>query len=308
MMKTKTGLRGTARGLARVALAPAAILIVAALPLLFENRGGAPALVLAPAADAMGAWVRGLADGSSFEYHFGSSVWNFFETAPHFLVVSFLYVALAGSAGMAGGMVLGLTLRGKVARVASSALDTLFAIPDFIAALLLQLATIVVLDATGFKIGRISYDAASGVMLGLPFALMTVYPLAFAFRTTLRKSVEAEREPFTTFALAKGLDRRTVRLRHVGAAVVPAMSAELPTLLGIMQTNLFMTEYIFALPGITRFLFQVAFSGRRPGWMEQYQYPLAVDVLMGVMVLYLAAWGFFSLALAGVRRAVTGER
>jgi ABC-type dipeptide/oligopeptide/nickel transport system permease subunit len=69
-----------------------------------------------------------------------------------------------------------------------------------------------------------------------------VYPLAFSFRTTLRKSMEAELEPCIVYALAKGLDRRTVRIRHVGAAVVPAMSAELPTLLGIMQTNLFGTD------------------------------------------------------------------
>jgi ABC-type dipeptide/oligopeptide/nickel transport system permease component len=164
------------------------------------------------------------------------------------------------------------------------------------------------MDACGFKIGRISYDSTSGIILALPFALMTVYPMAFTFRTTLRKSMEAEREPFAVYALSKGLSAGTVRLRHIGAAVVPAISAELPTLLGIMQTNLFMTEYIFSLPGITRFLFKVAFSGRRPGWMEEYQYPLAVAVLLGVMALYLAGWAFFRLALLLVRRVITGER
>jgi len=300
--------RRTARGLLAVAAAPAAVLLVAAIPLLFENRAGTPVLVLAPALDAVGDWLRGLADGSSFQYHYGATVWNFFETAPLYFVVSFLYIALAGSLGMAGGMVLGLVLRGRPAAAVLSILNTVFAVPDFIAALLLQLATIVLMDATGFKLGRISYDSTSGYLLALPFALMTVYPLAFSFRTTLRKSMEAELEPYVVFALAKGLDRRTVRVRHVGAAVVPAMSAELPTLLGIMQTNLFMTEYIFALPGITRFLFKVAFSGSRPGWLEFYQYPVAVAVLLGVLVLYLASWAFFSLALYLVRRAITGER
>ncbi len=289
-------------------LAPLAILLVAATPLLLENRGGVPAFVVAPALEAMGNWFHGLADGSSFQYHYGQTEWNFFKTAPKYFVVSFLYIALAGSLGMAGGMVLGLVLRGRAAATLRSVLDTLYAVPDFIAAILLQLGTIVILDATGFKLGRISYDATSGYLLALPFALMAVYPLAFSFRTTLRKSVEAELEPYVVYALAKGLDRRTVRVRHVGAAVVPAMSAELPTLLGIMQTNLFMTEYIFALPGITRFLFKVAFSGRRPGWLEYYQYPVAVAVLLGVLALYLASWAFFSLALHLVRRAITGER
>ena len=110
------------------------------------------------------------------------------------------------------------------------------------------------------------------------------------------------------FALAKGLSVGTVRVRHVGAAVIPAIAYELPTLLGIMQANLFMAEYVFSLPGITRFLFQAAFSGRQPGWIERYQYSLAATILLGLMILYLAAWCFFRLALSLVRRALTGER
>ncbi|MBU0927408.1 MAG: hypothetical protein KKA67_06640 [Spirochaetes bacterium] len=294
--------------LASAILAPIAVLCIAAAPLLFEKRAGVPVLVVGPALDAIAGWLRGLGDGSAFEYRFGATAWSFFDIAPHFFAVSFLYVASAGSVGLAGGMALGLSLRGRAAAAVSSFLGSLYAIPDFISAILLQLATIAILDATGFKIGRISHDAASEAFLLLPFLLLTVYPLAFAFKTTLRKSMDAEREPYAVFALSKGLSKRTVRLRHIGAAVVPALSAELPTLLGIMQANLFMAEYIFALPGITRFLFQVAFSGRRPGWIEEYQYSLAVSVLLGVMLLYLAAWGFFRLALYAVRRALTGER
>ncbi|PKL23940.1 MAG: hypothetical protein CVV47_11765 [Spirochaetae bacterium HGW-Spirochaetae-3] len=289
-------------------VAPVAVLLIAATPLLFEKRAGAPAFVLGPALEAIAGWLRGLADGSSFEYSLGSTVWNFFDVAPRFFAVSLLYVVSAGSVGMAAGVALGLSLRGRAADVASSILGSLYAIPDFISAILLQLVTIVILDATGFKIGRISHDAASGVFLLLPFVLLTVYPFAFAFKTTLRKSVDAEREPFAVFALSKGLSKRTVRLKHIGAAVIPSISTELPTLLGIMQANLFMAEYIFALPGITRFLFLVGFSGRRAGWIESYQYPVAVAVLLGVMILYLAAWEFFRLALYAVRRALTGER
>jgi len=238
----------------------------------------------------------------------GATRWNFFETAPGYLATSFLYITLAGMTGIALGMILGLSLRGTAARVVHSVLGTLFAIPDFILAILLQFLVIVVLDTFGVKLARISHDAVSGTLLTLPFVLMTLYPLAFSFRIALRKSMQAEREPFAMYALSKGLKRSEVRLRHVGAAIVPAISAELSTILGLMQANLFMTEHIFALPGITRFLFLVAFSGRRPGWIEKYQYPLAVAVLMGVMALYLVSWVFFRLVLYGVRRVITGER
>jgi ABC-type dipeptide/oligopeptide/nickel transport system permease component len=304
----KIGARGLAGRAAAVALAPLGALAVAAAPLLFERRGGTPALALAPAAEAIASWVRGLADGSSFRYRHGATQWNFFDVAPRFFAVSLLYVTLAGSLGLLGGLALGLRLKGRPARLVASALDSLFAVPDFILAILLQLLTLVVLDACGVKLGRISYDASGGFLLALPLALLTLYPLAFSFRLTLRKARDAEAEPFAVFALAKGLDPGAVRRRHIGAAVVPAMSAELPTILGIMQANLFMTEYIFALPGITRFLFQVAFSGRRPGWIEQYQFQLAAAVLLGVVILYGAAQLVLALALRIARRVLTGER
>ena len=294
--------------LASVLVSPLLVLLVAAIPLMFEKRDGVPVLVYRPALFAVAGWLQGLADGSSFQYINGATRWNFFETAPGYMATSFIYITLSGAAGIALGMTLGLALRGKAAAVAQSVLGTLFAIPDFILAILLQFLVIVVLDTFGVKLARISHDSVSGTLLTLPFVLMTLYPLAFTFRTTLRKSMEAEREPFAVYALSKGLARRTVRLRHVGAAVVPAISAELSTILGLMQANLFMTEYIFALPGITRFLFLVAFSGRRPGWIEKYQYPLAVSVLLGVLVLYLASWAFFRLSLYAVRRVLTGER
>jgi ABC-type dipeptide/oligopeptide/nickel transport system permease component len=294
--------------MAAALLSPLAVLLVAAIPLMFEKREGILVLVLKPAFEAVAGWLRGLPDGSSFYYINGATRWNFFETAPDYLATSFLYITLAGMTGMALGMILGLALRGTAVRLANSVLGTLFAIPDFILALLLQFTVIVVLDTCGVKLARISHDAVSGRLLALPFLLMTLYPLAFSFRIALRKSMQAEREPFAIYALSKGLKRSTVRLRHVGAAIVPAISAELSTILGLMQANLFMTEYIFALPGITRFLFLVAFSGRRPGWIEKYQYPLAVAVLLGVMALYLVSWVCFRLALYGVRRVLTSER
>ena len=77
---------------------------------------------------------------------------------------------------------------------------------------------------------------------------------------------------------------------------------------GVLQASRFVADGLVAVPGITGCLFVVAFSGRRPGWMEWYQYQLAVDVLFGVVLLYAAAWMFFKGALRLARRVVTGER
>lgn len=305
MMSYRTFRHGRA---IRWLLVPVGVLGVAALPLIAGRVDGVPRLTPMPALEAIASWIRGLADGTSFEYRMGATRWNFMQTAPSYLWSSFVYFALAGSIGIAGGMVAGLTVRGSPARWIGSVLDTIFAIPDFILAIVLQLAVIVVLDASGIKLARISHDATTGPVLALPLVLLTVYPLAWSFRTTLRAVRDATDQQFVTFALARGLSPAVVLRRHIGAAVFPVIEAEVPTMAGILQANLFMAEYLFSVPGITRFLFLVAFSGRRPGWMEWYQYQLAVDVLFGVVLLYAAAWMFFKGALRLARRVVTGER
>lgn len=297
------GLRNAVRWL----MVPGGVLGLAALPLLVGKQDGIPHLTPGPALDAIARWLAGLADGSSFEYRMGGTTWNFLQTAPSYFMESFSYAVLAGSIGIAGGMVLGLRARGAAGRWLNRILDTLFAVPDFIMAIILQLAVIVTLDMAGIKLARISHDATTGPVLALPLLLLSLYPLAWSFRVSRRAASDAMREPFVMFALSKGLGSGVVRRRHVGAAIFPVIETELPTLVGILHANLFMAEYLFSVPGITRFLFLVAFSGRRPGWMEWYQYQLAVDVLLGVVALYVVEWLFFKATLRIARRAVTGE-
>lgn len=291
----------------RILIAPLAVIVLASSPLLFAPVGSVPTFTPERALRAIEGWFLGLADGSSFTYLIGSVGWSFLDTFPRFLGVSFMYVALPGGLGLALGMVLGLRARGREGGLASSILDTAYAIPDFILALLLQLAVLVAMDFPGVKLGRISYDATTGPLLALPFVLMMFYPFAYSFRICARKARDAAAADFTTFARAKGLSERTIRLRHVGAAVIPSMRAELPSILALMQTNLFIAEYLFSLPGITRLLFTAAFPGRNLQITRDYQYTLAVSVMLGILLLYAASWLFFRLALSLVRRGLTGE-
>lgn len=288
--------------------APLVVVGVAAMPLMLESARGAPRLAPGRAIEAVVRWFGGLADGSSFRYVFGTTTWSFFDVAPRFFMVSFLYIALAGSAGMALGLVLGIRSRrgesGPVMRV----VDTISTVPDFIVAIILQLVVITVLDRFGVKLSRISYDASSPVLILLPFVLMAFYPFAHVYRAAARSARDARTADWAVYARAKGVHERDIVRRHVGAAVVPAIGTELPTLLAMMQANLFVTEFVFSLPGITRFLFTVAFSGRSQGWMEFYQYPVAVAVLLGILLVYAAAWAFFRGALALLRAGLTGER
>jgi len=301
-------MKKTVSTILRLLAAPLVVLVLASTPLMFMPARGIPTFSPGLALDAIGSWFDGLATGESFNYTLGQTSWRLLDTAPRFLAVSFLYVAIPGALGLALGMALGLRARGREGGMAAHALDTLYAIPDFILALLLQLAVLVCLDLTGFKLGRISYDATGGTAMLLPFIMMSFYPFAYSFRVSARKAKDAAAADFTTYARAKGLSERAIRLRHVGAAVVPSMEAELPSLLALMQTNLFMAEYLFSLPGITRLLFTAAFPGRNLQMTRGYQYPLAVAVLLGILAVYGASWLFFRGALGLVRRGLTGER
>lgn len=293
--------------LARILLAPLVIIALAASPLLVAGGKEGLGISIGPAFEAIAQWLRGLADGSSFRYLIGKTEWNLVESTPRYFYVSMLYLLLPGSIGLALGTALGLAIPRTKGRALGSVLNFFFAIPEFIMALMLQLFALLFLDLAGTKLASISYDGRGHFLLLLPFALMTFYPFAYSFRLASRKAADAANADYTAYARSKGLSERTIRLRHVGAAVLPSMRAELPTILAIMQANLFLCEFIFSLPGITRLLFTSAFPGRMPGWMEGYQYRLAVWVLLGVLVLYGLAWLFYALALSLTRRGLTGE-
>jgi ABC-type dipeptide/oligopeptide/nickel transport system permease component len=300
-------MRKAVLSLARILAAPLIVMALAASPLLVTGGESGLGLSLGPALELMTQWLRGLSDGSSFRYLIGKTEWNLVQSTPRYFLVSLLYLLLPGSLGLAFGTALGLALPGTKGRLLGSALNFFFAVPEFIMALLLQLLSLSVLDLAGIKLASISYDGMGHFLILLPLVLMTFYPFAYSFRLASRKAADAAAADFTSYARSKGLSERTIRLRHIGAAVLPSMRAELPSILAIMQANLFLCEFIFSLPGITRLLFTSGFPGRRPGWFEGYQYRLVVWVLFGVLVLYGLAWLFYSLALSLTRKALTGE-
>lgn len=303
-------MRSHGKTLIRALAAPLTAVAIACAPLAVSAVDGIPRFTPGKALSAFASWFAGMADGSSFRYVIGATEWSLLDTAPRFLGVSFLYVALPGSLGLALGMAVSLALKGRKSRGAGSALlDSLYAVPDFIMALALQLLVLVAMDLGGFKLASLSYDGSGSVLIALPLILMAFYPFAYAFRVCSRTARDAAGSDYINYARAKGLSERAIRFRHVGAAVIPSMQAELPSILALMQTNLFIAEYVFSLPGITRLLFTQAFVTRMSQWFPpSYQFHLAASILLGILIVYAASWLFFRLALAAVRRVMTGER
>lgn len=315
----KAAAGGTARGAAAFALSLALALLAAASPAAFRvyrPEPGAPVRTSFEPGRALreiAAWGSGLRSGEGFGYYVGQTRWDARETMPRYVAVSLYYVVVPGLAGMVLGVALGIAGAGKPRRRAPGlfgrALGALYAVPDFILALALQLGALAALDAFGFSVARISSDPRGGPLLALPFALMGLYPFAFTYKAARRRATEAAASDYVRYARAKGLGEALIRRRHLGAAVIPEIGAELPSILSLMQGNLFMCEYIFALPGVTRLLFTAAFPGRgglaRSG---EFQYSVAAMVVVACFAVYAVAWAAYRIALAAARRGLSGER
>lgn len=313
------GIRAALALAARLALTGAGFLATlagaAALPLLIKATDGGLALDPGAAIDAFMAWARGLGDGSSLYLYNGQTRWNFLDLAPRFCLTTYLYLAVPGIAGLAGGLAGGLargalprrregpgTAAGRVPGLKRAGL--LMAVPDFILTVLVQLSALALLELTGLKPFSISHDASSGLLLALPLAVMTAYPLAYAYRSTVLAAGAASASRYVEAAAARGVPERALRLRHVGTATVASLATELPAIMALMMASVFMVEYSFALPGATRWLFTMAFSGSMRGWYDSYQYGLALNILLCLALVYVAALATLRVALAAMREAL----
>jgi len=183
-------------------------------------------------------------------------------------------------------------------------LNTIFAIPDFILAVLLQVFVVLLLDITGIRMFSVTHDTRSGLLLALPLFVMTVYPFIYSYRMVQRTASRVNGSYFVLNAKARGVSSPSIRYKHIGAAVLSSLATDLPTVMSIMMTSIFVVEYSFALPGLTRWLFTVAFSGTRVGWFNSYQYPLSVNILFCIAATYFLTLLAFKGLLAGIRKAM----
>jgi len=284
------------------------LVLLAPCPILFEARDGRLAVTLPLALRSVGLWFGGLADGSSWTFTSGVTTWDFAAVVPKFAAVTLAYLVIPGVLGLAGGFALGLARDPRRIQPLHSFVDTVlnaaFALPDFIFAVLAQLFVIVVLDATGYKLFTISYDPRRSVLLVLPLVVMTVYPFIYSYRSVMRAAARAGQASFVVNAEARGISKASLRYKHIGVAVLASLGTELPSILAMMMASIFIVEYSFSLPGMTRWLFTVAFSGSRRGWYDSYQFPLALNILLCMAAAYFVAMLGLRLALAVLKAVV----
>jgi oligopeptide transport system permease protein len=113
----------------------------------------------------------------------------------------------------------------------------------------------------------------------LPVVALGTGLSAYFARLTRGSMLETLQQDFVRTAHAKGLPRRTVVLKHVlRNSLIPVVTQAGP-LLGFVITGSFLTEYIFAIPGLGRF-YVTSVSNR------DYSVVMGLAVLLsGVIVL-----------------------
>jgi peptide/nickel transport system permease protein len=158
----------------------------------------------------------------------------------------FWEVAIGVSLGVVGGV-----WRGRLAdRLAMGFAYVTVAAPQFVTGLLL-------LYVFGFQLGWLPLGGYGGLSyLLLPSLTLGLLNAAWHTRVVRSEVVREQGEPYVEAALARGVSRRTVILRHV----VPGAILPVPTLVGLdfgyLMGGAVIIDQVFGWPGVGQYMWQ----------------------------------------------------
>jgi len=259
-----------------------AIILLAAGPDVLHAREGPVVFRPRVVVDDLVAYVRGLADGSSFTY----GVWDDRSFLPGLgsrVLTSYLYMVAAGLLALLLGPLLGIWLTAGRHDRAKDVVAAAGAVPDFILALLLQIGVVTAYKATGFRLAHVATIDSDRPAVLLPLLVLTLVPTIYLLRSIASRVYQVTSEHYILAAKARGVGRTRIYLTHVLPNVTRFLSADLPRVAGVILANFFIVDYLFNLHGITTLIF---FYGMKGG----YRYSLVFNGLLLAVGLYLALY------------------
>ena len=240
-------------------------------------------------------YVRGLVTGESFVYgRFDDR--SFFSSLDVRVITSFLYMAASGLLAVFLGPSVALWLTAGRRDRLGDAISSMGAIPDFVLALLLQIAVVMVYKATGVRLAHVATIEMSRPAILLPVLVLTLVPTLYLVRSVSALVHDVTTEPYITAAKARGAGRSRIYAVHVLPNVTAFLKADLAKVTSIILADFFIIDYLFNLRGITTLLFYYGLEG------GQQHYSLMVNSMVVMVVLYAAVFallrGFVSLVQA----------
>ena len=171
------------------------------------------------------------------------------EKLPYTAKLAFLAIIVASLVGIACGTIAGVTRNRSPDRLIL-VLSTLgVTIPNFVLAPVLVYIFAVRLGylPTGWKDGT---PEGIAYYLILPVGILAARPAALIARLTRASMIETLQQEFVRTAVAKGVPRMTLYLRHaLRNAILPVVTA-IGTTFGVLLTGSFIIESAFNIPGL----------------------------------------------------------
>ncbi len=134
------------------------------------------------------------------------------------------------------------------------------------------------------------WEPASIKHLLLPVAALALPPLSVIARLVRGSMLEVLRSNYIRTAVAKGLPRRTLLLRHALRPALLPVASYLPPAVASIMTGSLVVESIAGLPGIGRYMVQGALNRDYTLVLGMVIIYSTLLILMGLIVDLLYAW------------------
>jgi ABC-type dipeptide/oligopeptide/nickel transport system permease component len=257
-----------------------ALLLLAAIPDIWHRDiDGVLTLQLNTVPENISAYLRGIFNGDSWWFHETWYERSFWSTMWPRMVRSLFYLLTSGLLATALGLTVGAWLTASRRDGLREIVTFAGAVPDFVLALLLQIAVVAVYKSTGVRIARVASLTNAEPALLLPLIALTVVPAVYLLRTVSARAYVVAAEDYVLVAKATGIGRLRIWVNQVMPNLTAFVRADLAKICGMMIANFFIVEYLFSLKGVTALVFSFGIS-------YSYQYDLVMNSFLLMILMY----------------------
>lgn len=235
-------------------------------------------------------------EGHFFDYYAGKMKWNLAATLPVYVFNSIKYILASSIISLFLGISFTLLLSDNKHRWIKEIISFFSIIPDFLFAVILQLIVVLVYQATGIHVARTASMGGDNPAVLLPLLTMVLVSILFILQSASIHYRYIKSQPYITFAESLGLSKRNIKYRHILPGLLHYLRTDIQKFIVIMFGSLFITERIFNIPGITRFIFGYAFETGKSMYYSQIlgryhgpQMNIALTAILALIAIYFIA-------------------
>lgn len=148
----------------------------------------------------------------------------------------------------------------KTSRVLKQGINFFEGVPDLMVIFLIQFFVIVLYRETGLKFLQL-YGVFGAKPYAVPVVTVSFLPAMLLSQFLIKVLEEEEVKDYIQYSRAKGLSPLRILIVHMLRNIFPLFIMQLRTSIWIILSNLFLIEFMFNLPGLTRILQLITVRG-----------------------------------------------